>query len=95
MNNYLDEIYTVEQFKQDNPALAEQTERAKDYLKGYCQNNNDVTYVVIEVESYKCIAYLVDEFSPYILAAMVAPFDKERIYPLQELVTQYVFKRYH
>lgn len=95
MTNYLDEIYTVSEFKRDNPALAEQAERAKDYLKGYCQNNDDVTYVIIEVESYKCVAYLVDEFSPYILAAMIAPFDKERIYPLQELVTQYAFKRYH
>lgn len=95
MNNYLDEIYTVEQFKQDNPVLAEQAERAKDYLKGYCQNNDDVTYVIIEVEGYKCIAYLVDEFSPYILAEMIAPFDKDRIYPLQGLITNYAFKRYN
>lgn len=95
MKNYIDEIYTVEQFKQDNPALAEQAEQAKDYLKGYCQNSNDVTYVIIEVEGYKCIAYLIDEFAPYVLSDMIAPFDKERIYPLQELVTQYAFKRYH
>ena len=95
MKNYIDEIYTVEQFIQDNPELAEQAERAKDYLKGYCQNNDDVTYVIIEVEGYKCIAYLVDEFSPYILAEMIAPFDNDRIYPLQGLVTNYAFKRYN
>ena len=28
MKNYLDEIYTVSEFKRDNPALAEQAERA-------------------------------------------------------------------
>lgn len=95
MKNYIDEIYTVEQFIQDNPELAEQAERAKDYLKGYCQNNDDVTYVIIEVEGYKCIAYLVDEFSPYILAEMIASFDNDRIYPLQGLVTNYAFKRYN
>ena len=33
MKNYLDEIYTVPEFKRDNPALAEQAERALNYLK--------------------------------------------------------------
>ena len=36
MKNYLDEIYTVSEFKRDNPTLAEQAERALQYLKGYC-----------------------------------------------------------
>ena len=94
MKNYLDEIYTVSEFKRDNPALAEQAERAMQYLKSYCQNSNDVTYVIIEVEGYKCVAYLTDEFSPFVLGNHIAPFDKERIYPLQGLVTQYAFKRY-
>ena len=94
MKNYLDEIYTVSEFKRDNPALAEQAERAMQYLKSYCQNSNDVTYVVIEVEDYKCVAYLTDEFSPFVLGNHIAPFDKERIYPLQGLISQYAFKRY-
>ena len=38
MKNYLDEIYTVSEFKRDNPALTEQAERAMQYLKGYCHN---------------------------------------------------------
>ena len=94
MKNYLDEIYTVSEFKRDNPVLAEQAERALQYLKGYCQNSDNVTYVIIEVEGYKCVAYLTDEFSPYTLGEMIAPFDKGRVYPLQALVTQYAFKRY-
>ncbi len=94
MKNYLDKIYTVPEFKRDNPALAEQAERALNYLKGYCPNNVDAIFVVIEVESYHCIAYLTDEFSPYTLGEMIAPFDKDQIYPLQGLITQYAFKRY-
>ena len=94
MKYYLDEIYTVSEFKCDNPALAEQAERAMQYLKGYCKNSNDVTYVIIEVEGYKCVAYLTDEFSPFVIGNHIAPFDKERIYPLQGLISQYAFKRY-
>ena len=94
MKSYMDEIYIVKQFKQDEPALTKQAERALDYLKSYCPNSEDKTFVIIEVEGYKCVAYLTDEFSPYLLAEMIAPFDKERIYPLQGLVTQYAFKRY-
>ena len=78
-----------------NAALAEKAERARNYLKGYCPNSGDKTFVIIEVEGYKCVACLTDEFAPYVLSDMIAPFDKERIYPLQGLVTQYAFKRYN
>ena len=95
MKNYTDEIYTVEQFKQDNPALAEQAEKALRYLKDHINHSEDTTFVVIKVESYKCVAYLTDEFSPYVLGEHIAPFDNDRIYPLQGLVTNYAFKRYN
>lgn len=95
MKNHLDEIYTVSEFQRDNPALAEKAERALNYLKGYCLGSKDATFVIIEVEGYKCVAYLADEFSPHTLGEMIAPFDKDRIYPLQGLVTQFAFKRYN
>ena len=95
MKNYLDEIYTVSEFQHDHPALAEKAERALNYLKGYCPGNKDATFVIIEVEGYKCVAYLTDDFSPYTLGEMIAPFDENKIYPLQGLVTQFAFKRYH
>lgn len=95
MKNYLDEIYTVSEFQRDHPALAEKAERVLNYLKGYCLGSKDATFVIIEVEGYKCVAYLTDEFSPYTLGEMIAPFDKDRIYPLQGLVTQFAFKRYN
>ena len=94
MKNYLDEIYTVSEFQRDDPTLAEKAERALNYLKDYCPNSKDATFVVIEVEGYKCVAYLTDEFSPYTLGEMIAPFDENKIYPLQGLVTHYAFKRY-
>lgn len=95
MKNYLDEIYTVSEFQHDHPALTEKAERAMQYLKGYCPNSKDATFVIIEVEGYKCVAYLTDDFSPYTLGEMITPFDKDRIYPLQGLVTQFSFKRYN
>lgn len=93
MKNYIDEIYSVSEFMRDNPAFAEQAEKAVQYLKGYCPNSQDATFVVIKVENYNCIAYLADEFAPYTLAEMIAPFDKDRIYPIQGLETKYAFKR--
>lgn len=95
MKNYLDEIYTVSEFQRDHPALAEKAERALNYLKGYCPGSEGATFVIIEVEGYKCVAYLTDEFSPYTLGEMIAPFDENKIYPLQGLVTQFAFKRYN
>ena len=94
MKNYLDEIYTVSEFQRDHSALAEKAERALNYLKGYCPGSEGATFVIIEVEGYKCVAYLTDEFSPYALSDMIAPFDENKIYPLQGLVTHYAFKRY-
>ena len=95
MKNYLDEIYTVSEFQRDHPALAEKAERAMQYLKDYCPNSEDATFVIIEVEGYKCVAFLLDDFSPYVLSDMIAPFDESKIYPLQGLVTQFAFKRYN
>ena len=94
MKNYFDEIYTVSEFQRDNPELSNQAEKALQYLKGHCPNSGGAPFVVIEVESYNCIAYLTDVFAPYTLAEMIAPFDKDRIYPLQGLVTKYAFKKY-
>ena len=94
MKSYIDEIYTVSEFKRDNPALAEQAEKALQYLKNYCPNSESATFVIIVVEGYKCVAYLTDEFAPYELAETLAPLHKVRIYPLQGFVSGFAFKRY-
>ena len=93
MKNYIFDLYTVSEFKRDNPTLAEKAEQALQYLKGRCPNGEDATFVVIEVEGYKCVACLRDEFFPYELGSSVAPFDEKQIYPVQGLVTKYAFQR--
>ena len=91
MKNYIFDLYTLPEFKRDNPALAEKAEQALQYLKGYYPKDN--VFVVIEVEGYNCVACLRDEFFPYELGSSVAPFDENQIYPVQGLTTKYAFQR--
>ena len=93
MKNYIDELCLVSVFKQENPSLSEQAEKAMQYLKGFCPGIEEDKYVVIEVEGYHCIACVLDDFSPYTLASEIAPFDENQIYPVQGLVTKYAFQR--
>ena len=64
------------------------------YLKGFCPNMEEDKYVVIVVEGYHCVACVLDDFCPYTLASEIAPFDENRIYPLQGLITTFAFKKY-
>ena len=95
MKNYLDNIYTVSQFKNDHPALAEQAEKARNVLAYFVQSDDLDNYVIIEVEDYKCVAFVAKTSYPNELAETIVPFDKDRVYPIQGLVTRYLFKRYH
>ena len=97
MKNYLDEIYTVSQFKENRPELAEMAERAVRYLKGYIplEHFKTSTYIIIEVDTYLCVATTTSKEAPYELYKFIAPFDKDKIYPLQEILTQFTFKQYH
>lgn len=95
MKNYLDNVYTVSQFKKDYPDLAEQAEKARNVLAYFVQSDNQDNYVIIEVEGYKCVAFVAKTAYPYELAETIVPFAKDRVYPIQGLVTTYLFKRYH
>ncbi len=95
MKNYLDNIYTVSQFKNDHPALAEQAEKARNALAYFVQSDDQDNYVIIEVEGYKCVAFVAKTAYFNELAETIVPFDKDRVYPIQGLVTKYLFKRYH
>ena len=95
MTNYIEKIMTVDMFAAEaNPKLKEKALAAKDYLKGRYQNVNDNDFDVIEVEGYNCIALIKTKAKPCILDDIIAPFDEQNLYPLQELVTQYAFKIY-
>lgn len=94
MKNYIETIITVSQFQQENLALSEQAKRAKDNLYGFYPNSDEDDFIIITVEGYHCVACLIDLFAPYEVAEIIAPFDKDTIYPIQGLVTQFAFKRY-
>ena len=95
MKNYLDEIYTVSRFMLDHPELAEKAERARRSLRNVFPTDDEDEFVIIKVEGYYCVAYLMDEFAPYELARTIQPFDENRLYPLQGLVTEYAFEKYY
>ncbi len=94
MKNYIYEIYTVTRFKLDNPELSEQAEKAQKLLRYVYHTDDEDKFVIIKVEGYYCVAYLLDDFMPYELAETIQPFDEKRLYPLQGLVTEYAFKRF-
>lgn len=71
MKNYLEELYPVTQFMHECTSLAENARHALDTRKSFYPNGEDEAFVVIEVERYHCIAYLIDSFSPYVLAETI------------------------
>ena len=94
MNNYIDEVIRFNQFINDCPKLAKNAEYAKEYLKGFYGAVDEDDFIIIEVESYKCVAVLTDDFAPYTVGETIAPFDENRTYPIQGLETKFAFKRY-
>ncbi len=95
MTNYIEKIKTVERFAAEaSTKLKEKALAAKEYLNGRYQNVNDNDFVVIEVEGYNCIALIKTKAKHCILDDIIAPFDEQNLYPLQELITQYAFKIY-
>jgi hypothetical protein len=94
LGNYIDAITTVKKFKNENPKLAEKAESAKEYLKGFYEQLKEDDFIIIEVESYYCVAVVLDYTLPYIVGDHIAPFDENRTYPLQGLETKFAFKRY-
>lgn len=94
MDNYVDFFSTMEEFKKDNPTFAKQAERAKEYLKDSYPNASEYDFLVIEVEGYNCVVVRLDDDLPYRVGEIIAPFDENKIYPRQELITKFAFKRY-
>lgn len=50
--------------------------------------------VIIDVEGYKCVAKITNEWRPIEICSAVFPFDEEKTYPRQDIEKKYVFKRY-
>lgn len=49
-------------------------------------------FIVINVEGYSCIALVTSEWSPIEICDRVFPFDRDRIYPMQEIEQKIYFK---
>lgn len=50
--------------------------------------------IVIEVEGYKCLTYITDEFEPIECADKAFPFEGSRTYPMQFIEKKIGFKRW-
>lgn len=50
--------------------------------------------IVIEVEGYKCLTYITDEFTPIECSDKVFPFEERKTYPMQFIEKKINFKRW-
>lgn len=67
-------------------------EKAREYLRQKWADAEDEDLVVIKVEGYHCLTKVVSEFWPYEICDVVFPFDRVRIYPMQEIERKIYFK---
>lgn len=80
----------------------EQTQTKLQAALNYARNHvtdgwkkEDDEFIVINVEGYSCIALVTSEWSPIEICDRVFPFDRDRIYPMQEIEQKIYFKVYH
>lgn len=67
--------------------------RAFEYAKSrFTRIVNMEDFIVIQVDGYDCIAYVIDEFNPIEIHPEIYPFDEEKVYPAQELELKYQFR---
>ena len=63
----------------------ENLKRAYEKAKEHFNSDNHENFIVIKVEDYDCVAYVIDEFTPISISRDIFPFDAERVYPMQGL----------
>ena len=76
-----------------NTAEGQNGLKALEYAQRHYNDDRKVAFSVVEVEGYKCIAHIkcVGAY-PGVFDEIIFPFDKERLYPIQELQLEYSFK---
>ena len=76
-----------------NTAEGQNGLRALENAMRHYNDDRKVAFSIIEVEGYKCIAHIkcVGTY-PEIFDEIIFPFDKERLYPIQGLQLEYLFK---
>lgn len=85
-------LFTTEGYNEK--ALIKNALRAKEYLQNWVSTDSDTEYVVIKIGDYYNVCKVTDEFTPIEICTTVAPFDKDRIYPIQQIKTEIRYMTY-
>ena len=85
-------LFTTEGYNEK--ALIKNALKAKEYLQGWIATDADTEYVIIKIGDYYNVCIVTDEFYPIEISTTVAPFDKDKIYPLQTIKTEIRYLTY-
>ena len=69
--------------------------RAYEKAMEHFRSDNHENFIVIKVEGYDCVAYVIDEFNPISISRDIFPFDAERVFPMQGLKIEPRFMTFH
>ena len=89
-NSIYEELNSTKGLKR-NKNLKRAYEKAKEHFN----SDNHENFIVIRVENYDCVAYVIDEFNPISISRDIFPFDSERVYPMQGLKIEPRFMTFH
>lgn len=85
-------LFTTEGYNEK--PLIENAKKAKDYLRSWVSTDEDTDYVIIKIDGYYNVCKVIDEFQPIEICTTVAPFDREKIYPIQKIKTEIRYMTY-
>lgn len=85
-------LFTAEGYNDE--ALIKNALRAKEYLQSYVSYDEDTQYVIIKVDNYYNVCKVINEFMPIQICSTVAPFDREQIYPIQQIKNEIRYMTY-
>lgn len=85
-------LFTTEGYNEK--PLIENAIRAKEYLQNYVSYDEDTQYVIIKVDNYYNVCKVINDFMPIEIYSTVAPFDREKIYPIQQIKTEIRYMTY-
>lgn len=85
-------LFTAEYYNEK--PLIENAIRAKEYLQNYVSYDEDTQYVIIKVDNYYNVCKVINDFMPIQICSTVAPFDKDKIYPIQQIKTEIRYLTY-
>lgn len=85
-------LFTTKGYNEE--ALIKNALKAREYLNEYIYTDEETEYVIIKIDDYYNVCKVTDEFTPIEICTTVAPFDKDRIYPIQTIKTEIRYLTY-